>query len=203
MHRERHCPAAAYARWAENCDDYPSSQPRCRRVSDNHNSARPSVHADRSGELGDGVGTRYITPEQLALTRALMPCRCTSWHRWNTLPMLAHAFPAVATAIERDTHPTPAGLITLTVNEFRRLIDALAFARLNGTARCRCVPFQRLIRGLTSSRSPTTLRSSGGVTPNRSAIRSPPISSPWETQPHHHRRRANHPPRRPGVVALG
>jgi hypothetical protein len=39
--------------------------------------------------------------------------------------MLAHAFLAVATAIERDTHPNPDGLIALTVNEFRRLFDAL------------------------------------------------------------------------------
>ncbi|VAZ90137.1 hypothetical protein LAUMK35_01195 [Mycobacterium pseudokansasii] len=39
--------------------------------------------------------------------------------------MLAHAFLAVATAIEHDTAPTPIGLIALTVNEFRRLFDAL------------------------------------------------------------------------------
>jgi hypothetical protein len=39
--------------------------------------------------------------------------------------MLAHAFLAVATAIERDQAPAPAGLIELTVNEFRRLFDAL------------------------------------------------------------------------------
>ena len=51
--------------------------------------------------------------------------RWTSWHRWTTLAMLAHAFLAVATAAERDTQPTPTGLITLTVNEFRRLFDAL------------------------------------------------------------------------------
>ena len=51
--------------------------------------------------------------------------RWTSWHRWTTLAMLAHAFLAVATATERDTQPTPTGLITLTVNEFRRLFDAL------------------------------------------------------------------------------
>jgi SRSO17 transposase len=51
--------------------------------------------------------------------------RWTSWHRWTTLAMLAHAFLAVATAIERDTTATPAGLIALTVNEFRRLFDAL------------------------------------------------------------------------------
>jgi SRSO17 transposase len=51
--------------------------------------------------------------------------RWRSWHRWTTLAMLAHAFLAVATAAERDTRPTPTGLITLTVNEFRRLFDAV------------------------------------------------------------------------------
>jgi hypothetical protein len=52
--------------------------------------------------------------------------RCwTSWHRWTTLAMLAHAFLAVATAAQRDSRPTPPDLITLTVNEFRRLFDAL------------------------------------------------------------------------------
>jgi SRSO17 transposase len=51
--------------------------------------------------------------------------RWNSWHRWTTLAMLAHAFLAVATAVERDTAPTPVGLIALTVNEFRRLFDAL------------------------------------------------------------------------------
>ncbi len=51
--------------------------------------------------------------------------RWTSWHRWTTLAMLAHAFLAVATAIERDTTPTQTGLIALTINEFRRLFDAL------------------------------------------------------------------------------
>jgi len=39
--------------------------------------------------------------------------------------MLAHAFLAVATAIERDHAPTPAAMIELTVNEFRGLFDAL------------------------------------------------------------------------------
>ena len=51
--------------------------------------------------------------------------RWRSWHRWTTLAMLAHAFLAVATAIERDAHPAPTGLIALTINEFRRLFDAL------------------------------------------------------------------------------
>jgi SRSO17 transposase len=51
-----------------------------------------------------------------------------SWHRWTTLAMLAHAFLAVATAIEREHTATPTGLIELTVNEFRRLFDALLLA---------------------------------------------------------------------------
>jgi SRSO17 transposase len=51
--------------------------------------------------------------------------RWTSWHRWTTLAMLAHAFLAVTTAAERDHTPAPPGLIELTVNEFRRLFDAL------------------------------------------------------------------------------
>jgi len=54
--------------------------------------------------------------------------RWRSWHRWTTLAMLAHAFLAVACAVERDTTPTPTGLIALTVNEFRRLFDALLLA---------------------------------------------------------------------------
>jgi SRSO17 transposase len=54
--------------------------------------------------------------------------RWTSWHRWTTLAMLAHAFLAVATAIERAAHPRPDDLIELTVNEFRRLFDAVLLA---------------------------------------------------------------------------
>ena len=54
--------------------------------------------------------------------------RWTSWHRWTTLAMLAHAFLSVATAIERDHAPAPTGLIAMTVNEFRRLFDAIQLA---------------------------------------------------------------------------
>ncbi len=39
--------------------------------------------------------------------------------------MLAMAFLAVTTADERDRRPTPAGLIPLSLNELRRLFDAL------------------------------------------------------------------------------
>jgi SRSO17 transposase len=52
-----------------------------------------------------------------------------SWHRWTTLAMLAHAFLAVATAIERAHAPVPESMIELTVNEFRRLFDALHLHR--------------------------------------------------------------------------
>jgi SRSO17 transposase len=54
--------------------------------------------------------------------------RWTSWHRWTTLAMLAHAFLAVTTATHRDQQPAPAGLIDMTVNELRRLFDALLLA---------------------------------------------------------------------------
>ena len=50
----------------------------------------------------------------------------TSWHRWTILVMSAMAFLAVTTAAERDRAPTPDGLIPLTLNDFRRLFDALA-----------------------------------------------------------------------------
>ena len=51
--------------------------------------------------------------------------RWVSWHRWTTLAMLAHAFLAVTTADQCDINRCPEGLITLTVNEFRHLFDAL------------------------------------------------------------------------------
>jgi SRSO17 transposase len=51
--------------------------------------------------------------------------RWVSWHRWTTLALFAHAFLAVATAAERAHAPAPAGLIELTVAEFRRLFDAV------------------------------------------------------------------------------
>jgi hypothetical protein len=50
--------------------------------------------------------------------------RWTSWHRWTTLAMLAHAFLAVAAAVERDTAPTAAGLIALTVNDSQSVCQA-------------------------------------------------------------------------------
>ena len=49
----------------------------------------------------------------------------TSWHRWTVLCMLAMAFLAVITTAERDRAPAATGLIPYTLNEIRRLFDAL------------------------------------------------------------------------------
>jgi len=51
--------------------------------------------------------------------------RWVSWQRWTVLAMFAHAFLAVATLAERARTPAPDDMIELTVNEFRRLFDAL------------------------------------------------------------------------------
>lgn len=55
----------------------------------------------------------------------------TSWHRWSILVLLAHAFLAVQTSIQRNNeHPNPT-LIRLSVNEFRRLFVALILTPLH------------------------------------------------------------------------
>jgi SRSO17 transposase len=51
--------------------------------------------------------------------------RWTSWHRWVTLAMLAHAFLVAATAHERARAPVPDGLIPLTCNEIQHLFTTL------------------------------------------------------------------------------
>ena len=43
----------------------------------------------------------------------------------GSLAMLAHAFLTVITAAERAARPTPDRLVPITVNELRRLFDAL------------------------------------------------------------------------------
>ena len=55
----------------------------------------------------------------------------TSWHRWVTLAMLAHAFLAVTTAAatpHRSVRHHRESLITLTVNEFRTTLRLPAAA---------------------------------------------------------------------------
>lgn len=51
--------------------------------------------------------------------------RYTSWSRWVTLAMLAHAFLAVVRADEHDRKPIPQGLIPLTCNEIQHLFITL------------------------------------------------------------------------------
>ncbi|MFD6823563.1 transposase [Streptomyces sp. NPDC060085] len=61
--------------------------------------------------------------------------RCwTSWHRWVTLAMLAHAFLTVVRADEHVLYPKPDGLIPLTCNEIQRLFIALVVRPVHGTA---------------------------------------------------------------------
>ena len=47
-----------------------------------------------------------------------------SWYRWTTLVLVAHLFLAITTAAARAL-PVPAGLIPLTLNEFRHLYATL------------------------------------------------------------------------------
>ncbi|MER6204895.1 hypothetical protein [Streptomyces sp. NPDC001642] len=58
----------------------------------------------------------------------------TSWHRWVTLAMLAHAFLTVVRADEHARHPKPDGRIPLPRNEIQRLFIALVVRTVHGTA---------------------------------------------------------------------
>lgn len=51
--------------------------------------------------------------------------RWTSWQRWTTLAIAAHAFLAAATKITRQARPAPPGLIPLTLNELRQLFNIM------------------------------------------------------------------------------
>jgi hypothetical protein len=54
----------------------------------------------------------------------------SSWSRWVTLAMLAHAFLAVVRANEHDRHPSPDGLLPLSCNEIQRLFITLVIQRV-------------------------------------------------------------------------
>ncbi|WP_330436306.1 IS701 family transposase [Streptomyces sp. NBC_00825] len=60
--------------------------------------------------------------------------RWTSWHRWVTLAMLAHAFLAVVRAGEHVRHPGPDELIPLTCNEIQHLFNTLVVRLVHDTA---------------------------------------------------------------------
>ncbi|MFB7056064.1 IS701 family transposase [Streptomyces vinaceus] len=60
--------------------------------------------------------------------------RFTSWSRWVTLAMLAHAFLAVVRADEHARHPAPNELIPLTCNEIQRLFTTLVARPMHDAA---------------------------------------------------------------------
>ncbi|MFB7127244.1 IS701 family transposase [Kitasatospora sp. NPDC056273] len=76
------------------------------------------------------AGRRWTVEETFQAAKSLAGLdehqvrRWTSWHRWTTLAMLAHAFLAVAAAIERVGMTTPPGLAPLTCSEIRHLFAA-------------------------------------------------------------------------------
>ncbi|MFF8531910.1 IS701 family transposase [Streptomyces sp. NPDC015532] len=77
------------------------------------------------------AGRRWTVEETFQTGKALTGLdehqlrRWTSWHRWVSLAMLAHAFLAVATADDRTHRPAPDGLILLTSNEIAHLFNTL------------------------------------------------------------------------------
>lgn len=82
-------------------------------------------------ELVRVAGRRWTVEETFQASRGLTGLdehqvrRWTSWHRWVTLAMLAHAFLAVTAATERRDRPVRDNLIPLTGNEIRHLFAAL------------------------------------------------------------------------------
>ncbi|MEV7395460.1 IS701 family transposase [Streptomyces sp. NPDC091215] len=82
-------------------------------------------------ELVRVAGRRWTVEEIFQASKGLAGLdehqvrRWTSWHRWATLAMLAHAFLAVTAAAERRDQPAPADLIPLTGSEIQHLFAAL------------------------------------------------------------------------------
>ncbi|MFE5192057.1 IS701 family transposase [Streptomyces sp. NPDC056628] len=60
--------------------------------------------------------------------------RFTSWSRWVTLAMLAHAFLAVVRADEHARHLVPDGLVPFTCNEIQRLFTTLVVRPVHDVA---------------------------------------------------------------------
>ena len=90
-----------------------------------------SPHPVPLTELVRVAGRRWTVEEMFQAGKGLAGLdehqvrRWTSWHRWVTLAMLAHAFLAVTAAAERRDHPAADHLIPLTGNEIQRLFTAL------------------------------------------------------------------------------
>ena len=64
----------------------------------------------------------FQTAKELAALDQHQVRTWTSWHRWTTLALLAHAFLTILAAGDRTTET---GLIPLTRNEIRRLLTQL------------------------------------------------------------------------------
>ncbi|MET8982273.1 IS701 family transposase [Streptomyces sp. NPDC004539] len=128
-----------YYDWAQIDIQGPSGQPdpRCLLVRRNRRTGELAFYRCFSPQpvpLSDLVrvaGRRWTVEETFQAGKGLTGLdehqvrRWTSWHRWVTLAMLAHAFLAVTAAAERHDRPTPDGLIPLTGNEIQHLFAAL------------------------------------------------------------------------------
>ena len=83
----------------------------------------------------------------------------TSWYRWITLAMLAHAFLVVTTAAERHAQVTNNTLITLTVNEFRHCSKHYCYGRYTRRRHPGLVPLAPKTPGQSPRQPPPKTRS--------------------------------------------
>ncbi|PJN38049.1 DDE transposase [Streptomyces sp. CB02959] len=94
------------------------------------------------GTLVRVAGRRWTVEETFQAAKGLAGLdehqvrRWTSWHRWVTLAMLAHAFLAATAARERDHHSVPNELIPLTCNEIQHLFTAFITKAVRPVAHC-------------------------------------------------------------------
>lgn len=95
------------------------------------------------------AGRRWTVEETFQASKGLTGLdehqvrRWTSWHRWVTLAMLAHAFLTVTAATERRDRPAPHDLILLTGNQIPRLFAALISPVHDLAHRLRWSPWRR------------------------------------------------------------
>ncbi|QMU80719.1 IS701 family transposase [Streptacidiphilus sp. PB12-B1b] len=91
-------------------------------------------------ELVRVAGSRWRVEETFQTEKGLAGLdehqvrRYSSWTRWVTLAMLAHAFLAVVRADEHTRRPGPADLVPLSCNEIQRLFIALVVRPVHDAA---------------------------------------------------------------------